>query len=109
MTTMEKIGIFKPKVFALTLHIIEPKTMKQVLAHDALIRNKTQGLVPRHKDRKAIGSKLVWREKKLKYHTLEKQKSHVIVQGFDQMPRFYFQETFSLVVKPVTIRVTIST
>lgn len=59
--------------------------------------------MPKPNNRKIIGFKQNWRVKKLKDHLIDKLKSCVIAQGFDQI-RFDFQEIFSHVLKPITIQ-----
>ena len=70
----------------------------------ALMKNKTWDLVELPPNRSAIGSKWVYR---VKYHpngSITKYKARLVAQGFNQRSPFDCIETFSLVVKPTTIR-----
>jgi histone deacetylase 1/2 len=73
--------------------------------YSALMNNKTWSLVPLPAHRRAIGCKWVFRIKENPDGTINKYKACLVAKGYNQEPGFDFQETFSLVVKLVTIRV----
>jgi histone deacetylase 1/2 len=113
MQTRAKSGFKQPKL--LVAHT-EPKTVKQALLdpswksamqveYDALLQNNTWSLVPLPPNRQAIGCKWVFRLKENPDGTVNKYKARLVAKGFHQRQGFDFLETFSPVVKPVTIRV----
>ncbi|MCI45793.1 retrovirus-related Pol polyprotein from transposon TNT 1-94, partial [Trifolium medium] len=73
--------------------------------YSALMTNNTWSLVPMPAHRRAIGCKWVFRIKENPDGTINKYKARLVAKGFNQEQGFDFQETFSPVVKPVTIRV----
>ncbi|MCI23709.1 retrovirus-related pol polyprotein from transposon TNT 1-94, partial [Trifolium medium] len=108
-----KKGNLKPKVF---LDDREPISVKQALSdpkwltamqaeYSALMNNKTWSLVPLPTHIRAIGCKWVFRIKENLDGTVNKYKAHLMAKRFNQEPGFDFQDTFSPVVKPVTIRI----
>lgn len=116
MTTRSKAGIFKPKAFTAST---EPKSVKVALSdpkwkhamieeYQALMRNKTWDLVPLPAGKQPIGSKWVFRMKYNADGSLNRHKARLVEKGFHQVPGFDFSETFSPVVKPITIRVVLS-
>ncbi|XP_038901238.1 uncharacterized mitochondrial protein AtMg00820-like [Benincasa hispida] len=112
------MGIFKPKAWlseAIDLDKIEPRSYKEALLHprwkqtmleeyEALIRNNTWSLTPLPQDRKVIGSKWVFRLKQ----TPSGEIARLVAQGFNQDYGIDYFETFSLVIKPTTIRLVLS-
>lgn len=74
----------------------------------ALRRNNTWSLVPLPPNRKAIGCKWVFKVKENPDGTVHKHKAKLVEKGFHQIPRFDFNEIFSPVVKPTTIRIILS-
>ncbi|MCI81567.1 retrovirus-related pol polyprotein from transposon TNT 1-94, partial [Trifolium medium] len=54
---------------------------------------------------KAIGCKWIFRIKENPDGTIKKYKARLVAKGFLQTPGVDFTETFSLVIKPVTIRI----
>ena len=74
--------------------------------YNALIKkNGIWSLVPRIDDHKVVGNKWVYR---VKYNTdgsLSKYKARLVAKGFQQVAGVNYFETFSLVVKPATVRV----
>ena len=72
---------------------------------DALERNNTWSLVPLPPNRSAIGCKWVFQIKENSDGCINKYKARLVTQGFNQKFGFDFHETFSPVVKPVTIRI----
>lgn len=113
MITRSKTGSLKPKVL---LTCSEPRTVKQALSnpdwlaamkeeYSALMKNNTWSLVKLPSTRKAIGYKWVYRIKENPDGTINKYKARLVAKGFHQQYGFDFKETFSPVVKPVTIRI----
>lgn len=113
MITRSKTGNLKPRVL---LSQIEPSTVKQALSdpkwleamqaeYMALLNNQTWTLVTLPPHRKPIGCKWVFRVKENPDGSINKYKARLVAKGFHQQARFDFKETFSPVVKPVTIRV----
>jgi histone deacetylase 1/2 len=113
MITRGKTGNLKPKVF---LAELEPKNVRSAPSdvkwrqamqaeYKALIDNKTWSLVPLRPHRRAIGCKWIFRVKENPDGTINKYKAHLVAKGFLQTAGFDFTETFSPVIKPVTIRI----
>ena len=71
---------------------------------DALQGNLTWTLIPRPAGAKIISGKWVFKHKLNSDGSLERYKARWVVCGFHQRPGINFQETFSPVVKPATIR-----
>nr|GEV55435.1 ribonuclease H-like domain-containing protein [Tanacetum cinerariifolium] len=75
---------------------------------EALNRNNTWTICDLPIGRKPIGGKWMW---KIKYKTsgeIKRYKARLVSKGFSQKERFNFDETFSHVVKMVTVRCLIS-
>lgn len=116
MRTRGKDGIVKPRLQpTLLLTEAEPTSYKAALndpkwleamtdEFQALIRNNTWKLVPLPSQRKVIGCKWVFRIKQNPDGSLQKYKARLVAKGFHQVHGFDFKETFSPVVKPVTVR-----
>lgn len=113
MITRAKTGNLKPKVFVAAL---EPKSVKSALndpawlqamqaEYKALMDNQTWTLVPLPQHRKAIGCKWIFRVKENPDGTVNKFKARLVAKGFLQTAGFDFTETFSPVIKPITIRI----
>ena len=73
--------------------------------YDALVTNWTWTLVPRPPGANIITDKWVFRHRFLPDGPLDRYKARWVVRGFAQCAGVDFSETFSLVVKPATIRV----
>nr|KYP64927.1 Retrovirus-related Pol polyprotein from transposon TNT 1-94 [Cajanus cajan] len=115
MQTRSKSGIHKPKYPSVLLAQSEPKNVKQALKdpkwleamkkeYSALLKNNTWTLVQLPPDRNAIGCKWVFRIKENSDGSVNRYKARLVAKGFLQQPGFDFNETFSPVIKPVTIR-----
>jgi histone deacetylase 1/2 len=120
MQTRSKNGITLPRLNPkLLLTHTEPKTAKQALADpkwhaamreefEALHKNQTWTLMPLPPDRQAIGCKWVFRTKENPDGSINKYKARLVAKGFHQQHGFDFNETFSPVIKPITIRLILS-
>ncbi|GLT62116.1 hypothetical protein SLA2020_347760 [Shorea laevis] len=119
MVTRSQVGIRKPRILPSMVHtsmsLQEPKTFKQAQHQPewqqamcdeylALLRNNTWILVPPPSSANIVGSKWVYRIKQRADGTIERYKARLVAQGYTQQPGVDYDETFSPVVKPVTIR-----
>ncbi|GKB95546.1 ribonuclease H-like domain-containing protein, partial [Tanacetum coccineum] len=93
----------------------EPKTFQEAsqnpkwieamnIEMEALFRNNTYVLVDLPPGRKAIGCKWLWKIKYKSSGEVERYKARLVSKGFSQRYGIDYEETFSLVVKMVTIR-----
>lgn len=116
MRTRAKDGIFKPKLYTSSL---EPTSVKTALSipvwktateeeYAALQRTHTWDLVPLPHGKQPIGCKWVFKVKHNPDGTVSRHKARLVTKGFHQQPGFDFTETFSLVIKHVTIRAVLS-
>lgn len=117
MQTRSKCSIVCTKLQpTLLLTHVEPRNVKQALQDPnwfaamqeefhALQRNRTWSLVPLPPNRTTIGCKWVFRVKENADGSLNKYKARLVAKDFHQQAGFDFNETFSPVIKPVTIRI----
>jgi len=75
---------------------------------DALLKNGTWSLVPSSPTMNIVGSKWVSRIKRKANGQVERYKARLVAKGFHQQPGIDFAETYSLVVKPFTIRIVLA-
>lgn len=76
--------------------------------YDALIRNNTWTLVQRPASANLVTGKWIFRHKMNPDGSLARYKARWVVRGFSQQPGVDYNETFSPVVKPSTIRLVLS-
>jgi len=76
--------------------------------YDALLMNHTWDLVPRPPQSNVVSGKWVFKHKFKTDGTLERYKARWVLRGFTQRPGIDFDETFSPVVKPATVRTVLS-
>ncbi|XP_015885158.1 uncharacterized mitochondrial protein AtMg00810-like [Ziziphus jujuba] len=75
---------------------------------DALHKNHTWSLVPRPTHGNIVGSKWVFKTKLKEDGCLDKYKARLVARGYTQVAGLDYDETFSPVVKPTTIRLIMS-
>jgi hypothetical protein len=75
---------------------------------NALKLNNTWDLVDRPDGTNVVSSKWIFKHKFNVYSSLERYKARCVVRGFTQRPGIDFDETFSPVVKPATVRTVLS-
>jgi hypothetical protein len=76
--------------------------------HNALLQNDTWTLVPKPSGANVVSGKWVFRHKYHSDGTLSRYKARWVVRGFSQEHGIDYDETFSPVVKPSTIRIVLS-
>ncbi|WVZ90303.1 LOW QUALITY PROTEIN: hypothetical protein U9M48_036613, partial [Paspalum notatum var. saurae] len=129
-TTLQRItrsqaGSLKPPIVRMNLsathHVVSPvpSNYRSALAdptwhaamaeeYQALIDNNTWRLVPRTPGANVVMSKWIFKHKFHSDGTLARHKARWVVRGFSQQHGIDYDETFSPVVKPATIRVVLS-
>ena len=89
--------------------LIDPKWRQAMNDEfDAFVRNGTWELVPSTSMQNLVGCKWVFRIKRLPDGSINKYKSRLVYKVFHQRPGVDYHDTFSLVVKPTTIRLVLS-
>ncbi|PNX91753.1 hypothetical protein L195_g047887, partial [Trifolium pratense] len=83
---------------------------KEAMEHEleALHKNGTWTLVPYEGQENVIDSKWVFKTKFKADGTIERRKARLVARGFQQTAGLDYEETFSPVVKPSTIRIILS-
>ncbi|RVW68255.1 Retrovirus-related Pol polyprotein from transposon RE1 [Vitis vinifera] len=131
MVTREKVGIFKPKayhaltfspssqIFQVLLAIQESQGFKSTTKHpewlsamddeiQALKKNDTWDLVPRPINHNVVGCRWIFKTKLHANGSIECHKARLVAKGFSQIHGLDFEDTFSSVVHPATIRIILS-
>jgi hypothetical protein len=72
---------------------------------DALLSNQTWTLCPRPIHHNVIRNKWVFKIKRKANGTVERFKARLVAKGFDQRSGIDYTDTFSLIIKPSTIRI----
>ncbi|CAL1362863.1 unnamed protein product [Linum trigynum] len=126
MTTRAQHGIFKPKrlfiasagsssASASSSPPLEPTSVKEALLYpewsaaltaenQALHDNETWDLVPRLPHYNVLGNRWVYCVKRQPDGSIARFKTRLVAKGFHQRPGIDFGDTYSPVVKPVTVR-----
>lgn len=73
-----------------------------------LLKHDTWELVPPYPTQNLVCHKFVFRIKRNPDGTINRYKAHLIAKGFHQRPEINNSHTFTLVVKPATIRLILS-
>jgi Reverse transcriptase (RNA-dependent DNA polymerase) len=76
--------------------------------YEALMANHTWDLVPRPPGANVVTGKWIFRHKLKADGTLDRYKARWVLRGFTQRPGVDYDETFSPVVKPATVRTVLS-
>src|SRR3954466_2784500 len=75
---------------------------------NALLKNNTWVLVPRPSHLNVVGCKWVFKLKHRADGSIERYKARLVAKGFHQQAGIDFDETFSPVIRPTTIRIVLS-
>ena len=120
MVTRGKDGFRQPYI---GLHSVQlspiPKTFRSALAdphwraameeeYSTLLSNNTWDLIPRPPGANVVIGKWIFRHKYLADGSLDRYKARWVLRGFTQRPGVDYDETFSPVVKPATVRTVLS-
>jgi hypothetical protein len=74
----------------------------------ALMKNKTWHLVPAHQAQNIVDCKWVYKVKRKADGTIDRYKTRLVAKGFKERYDIDYEDTFSPVVKMVTIRIILS-
>lgn len=76
--------------------------------YSALMKTETWSLQPKPPDANVVGCKWVYRIKRRPDGTIDRYKARLVALGYRQREGVDYSDTFSLVVKPTTIRLILS-
>jgi hypothetical protein len=88
--------------------LLNPHWRRAMEEYAALVANQTWDLVPRPPGANVVTGKWIWTHKQRADGTLERYKARWVLRGFTQRPEVDYDETFSPVVKPATVRTVLS-
>lgn len=71
-------------------------------------KNQTWSLIPPSQAQNLIGCNWIYRTKYKLDGSVNRLKARLVAKGFHQRPRIDYRETFSLVLKPKTLRLVLS-
>ena len=122
MQTRSKSGIYKPKLtYAAIIDyaVTEPTSYTVASKHSswctamdeefqALQKQDTWSLVPLPSSKNVVGCKWVYKLKTHSDGTIARYKARLVAKGFHQQHGIDFNETFSPVIKPSTVRLVLS-
>ena len=119
MTTRGKLGFRQPAVYHAAAISPIPKTYRSALAdpnwrtameeeYAALLSNNTWDLVPRPSGVNVVTGKWIFCQKFNADGSFDRYKARWVLRGFTQRPGVDYDETFSPVVKPATVRTVLS-
>jgi hypothetical protein len=123
MVTRQAAGVLQPRALSATEGeprlSPSPTSVREALAdpnwqrameeeYGALLANQTWDLVPRPSGCSVVTGKWIWTIKRRADSTLERYKACWVLRGFTQRPGVDYDETFSPVVKPATVRTVLS-
>jgi len=119
MTTRGKLGFRQPAIYHAAAISPIPKTYRSALAdpnwrtameeeYAALLSSNTWDLVPRPFGANVVTGKWIFRQKFNADGSFDRYKARWVLRGFTQHPGVDYDETFSPVVKPATVRTVLS-
>lgn len=76
--------------------------------YNALMKNKTWHLVPKRKGINIVDCKWVYKTKRKADGSLDRYKARLVAKGFKQRYGVDYEDTFSPVIKPASIRIVLS-
>ncbi|KAK4396921.1 Retrovirus-related Pol polyprotein from transposon RE2 [Sesamum angolense] len=115
-TWHKRLGHFPLLFLAVYPALKEPRSYVQAMQHQAWIQamdaeiqalehNQTWDITPLPKDKKAIGSRWIYKLKLKPDGTVDRHKARLVAKGYTQVEGVDFYESFSPVAKVVTVRV----
>jgi hypothetical protein len=84
--------------------LVDPHWCRTMEEYEALLSNNTWDLVPRPPGANVVIGKCIFKHKLKADGSLDRYKARWVLYGFTQCPGVDYDETFSLVVKPATVR-----